>query len=248
MRAAQSLTCFLAVCLTLASEGSARADFIIDDFGEPEIVEVRVIDFLDPDPTLIQTPDPDIPGGERDILLDVIGTPGLSTFIGEIGGGSFIFNGSTPGTTAVIQYDGLDVDPEGPPGALINSEGLGGMDLTTFGGLFGLELLRIEGGITQFTDIEIEVHSSTSTATFSGAIADNTTASTFTAPFSAFSDPGVFTDVTSIEFRINPSGTGNVDFQLGTILVIVPEPSMIAMGAAILAGLLLQVLRRKKTA
>ncbi|MHC4179047.1 MAG: hypothetical protein ACYSWU_16155, partial [Planctomycetota bacterium] len=106
----KQIGCIVAACLIVCGLAPARADFIIDDFDAPNLanLEILVIDFLDPDPTIVQTPDVGILGGERDILLDVIGTPTPTSFVGEIGDGSFVFGGSSPGTAATIQYDGDD--------------------------------------------------------------------------------------------------------------------------------------------
>ena len=189
-RAAKHLDWMVVVVLFLfAFSLSARADFIVDDFSAPDPRIVPVVILLDPDPTLVETPDPGIGGGERDILVDVLGTPTPSSFIGEIGNGSFLFGSSSPGTTATIQYDGVDVDILGPPAQLVNSEGLGGVDLTFGNTLFGvgLDFLSLDGVPLQTTSVEIEVHSSTSTSTFVGAIPDAAGLARFYAPFSAFS-------------------------------------------------------------
>jgi len=246
------VACLLAVCLIFCVSVPARAEYIIDDFGAPDAanLEVRVIRWNDPDPSLVQTPSPPMPdtpilGGERDILLDVIGVSRLTSFVGGIGDGTFLFNSSSPGTAATIQYDGDDDDPDGPPAALTNFEGLGGLDLTLYGPAFELEFLSIDGGQAQSSDIEIEVHSSTSTALFLGTIDDSAGPTTYPAPFAAFSNLGVFSDVTSIEFRINPGGAHDVDFELDTIS-IVPEPSAMALSALGLACLLGFAWRRRK--
>ena len=238
-------TCLSAVCVILAGLAPARAEYIIDDFSEPGKVEVRVISWKHLDPTLVETPDPGVLGEERDILLDVIGVSRLTSFVGEIGDGTFLFNSSSPGTAATIQYDGDDDDPDGPPAALTNFEGLGGLDLTVYGPAFELEFLSIDGGQSQSSEIEIEVHSSTSTALFTGTIDDSAGPTTYPVPFAAFSDLGVFNDVTSIEFRINPGGAQDVDFELDTIS-IVPEPSAMALSALGLACLLGFAWRRRK--
>lgn len=246
-----------AVCLILAVPVSVQAaSLTIDDFSAPDEVTVPVIILLDPDPTLVETPDPQILGEERDILVDVIGTPSYSSFIGEIGEGSFIFGGSSPGTVATIQYDGDDDDTESVEqlGRLNNAEGLGGLDLTPYGLVFALDFLNADGGQQQSTGIEIEVHSSTNSVTYQGAIDDSGSPFTYSAPFADFrdasdlSDPSVFTDVASIEFRLNHNGADDVDFELDAISVV-PEPSTLAMLAAVgLLGLLIFVWQRRRQA
>lgn len=244
----KQFACLFAVCLILFGWVPARAEYIIDDFSAPDPAIVKGITLLgDPDPSVVETPEPPLPGtpilgGERDMLLNVIGVARPTSFVGEIGSGSFVFGGSSPGTAATIQYDG---DDPGDPPPLFNSEDLGGVDLTVHGDTFALEFLSIDGGQSQWTKIEIEVHSSTSTALFTGTIDDSAGPTTYPAPFAAFSNLGVFSDVTSIEFRINPSGAQDVDFELDTIS-IVPEPSAMALSALGLACLLGFAWRRRK--
>jgi len=243
------LTCLLVLCLVLFGVAPAGAEFIIDDFGAPVPPVVRVISLLDPDPSLVKTTDLGILGGERDVLLDVAGVPGFITFAGQIGAGTFIFGGSSPGTAATIQYDGLDADIVGPPAALVNAQGLGGVDLTAYGDRFALRFLGIDGGDAQVTDISITVHSPGGfSITLFDTIADSAGPSTYTSPpFASWVVAADPTNVSAIEFRLNYSGAADVDFELDKIS-IVPEPSAMALCAAGLACLLACVWRRRKQA
>ncbi len=233
------------VCAMIAGVSSAHADFIIDDFDAPETIRFPVIDGYDPDPTLVETDDAGIMGGQRDLLLDVIGSSNLVSFSGEIGGSRLQFNGSSPGATAILQYDGQDVDIEGPPAELVNSEMLGGIDLTAYSSGFRLDLGSIDGGGVQTTGIEIEVHSGTIIATFADVIADSDMPIVYDVPFASFTNPSVFGDVTSIKFRFNPSGADDVDFRVDKISVV-PEPSTLMLLATCAVGLV--ALRRKRRA
>jgi hypothetical protein len=235
------LTCFLVLCLMLFGVVPARAEFIIDDFSAPDNAVVRVINLLHADPSLVKTADPGILGGERDVLLDVMGVARQTSFVGEIGAGTFVFGGSSPGTAATMQYDGLDAD--GLPAALVNAQGLGGVDLTPYGNRFALSFLGIDGGGAQTTGILITVHAAGGgSESIWQWIADSAGPSTFTS--GAFPH-WALSNVSAIEFRINSLGAADVDFELDKIS-IVPEPSAMALCAAGLACLLACAWRRRK--
>ncbi len=243
----KQFACLFAVGVLLAGLAPARADFIIDDFSAPAVLVVPVIALLNPDPTIVQTPGAAILGGERDILLDVIGTPTPGSFIGEIGAGEFRFYGASPGTAATIQYDGSDADILGPPAVLVNSKGLGGVDLTAHGDRFALDFLSLDGGGSQFTEIWITVYSPGPTADLLvELIPDSAVPSTYTSPpFASWivtADPA---NVTAIEFSLNPIGIADVDFKLDTIS-IVPEPSTMVLCALGLACSMGYVCRRRR--
>lgn len=244
---AKLLTCLFAVCPILAGLVPARAEFIIDDFSAPAAVQVPVIALLNPDPTLIENVDAGILGGERDLLLDVIGAPKFSSFIGETGAGSFVYRGGSPGTAATLQYDGVDADVVGPPAALVNSHGLGGIDLTVYGDRFALDFLSLDGGNSQFTEIWITVFSPGGVSDLLvDLIPDSAVPFTYTsAPFLGWvvnADP---TNVTALDFGLNPIGIADVDFELDKIS-IVPEPSAIVLCGMGLVCLLGCAWRRRK--
>ena len=241
------LTCLLVLYLMLFGVAPASAEFIIDDFSAPVPPAVRVISLLDLDPSLVKTADLGILGGERDVLLDVVGVPRWTSFVGEIGAGTFVFGGSSPGTAATIQYDGPDADIVGPPAALINAQALGGVDLTVYGDKFALRFLGIDGGDAQVTGISITVHSPGGfSSTLLDVIPDSAGPSTYTSlPFAAWVITADPTNVSAIEFGLNPFGAADVDFELDKIS-IVPEPSAMALCAAGLACLLACAWRRRR--
>lgn len=220
--------------LAIAAAAPAGADLIVDDFGEVALA-TQVISLLNADPTLASVADPGILGGERDLLLDVMGAAGPVSYSGSVGQGTLAFNSSQPGTAATLQYDGIDADIFGPPAALVNSEGLAGYDFTASGSGLYLDFLSIDGGQAQTTGVQIEVHNGAATSVFAGTIADAGAPFRYTVPFAAFSDPTVFTNVTSLTLQINPSGATDVDFVLDQVGV--PEPGTLAflgLGLALL--------------
>ena len=201
---------------------------------------------MDGESALFKTADGDILGGQRDMLFDIIGsTTRLVGFSAEVNGGSLYYDGHTPGTAAILQYDGLDPDDTGSPPALINSEGLGGVDLTDNGQLF---LFALEfGSIDHPMDLEIDVHSGASSAIFSGTVPESVgTPLVFNVPFWDFTGDDVFGDATSIEFRFNPLGAEDIDFQLNSLVVTAPEPSTMLIWGIGLIGLACRFQRRRR--
>ena len=76
------------LAVLVAAQVGSNAAVVVDDFSTPEPMTAIVIDLLDPDPTLLETAGPPLAavGGERDVLIDVMGTPGLVSFSGTVGG------------------------------------------------------------------------------------------------------------------------------------------------------------------
>jgi len=220
---------------------SAQA-YTIDLFTSPRVV--TVIDLNDPDPTLVKVNHVDTLGGQRDLLLDVLGTPGAVSYAGTIGEGSFVFNSGSPGVAATLQYDGIDADVVGPPASLVNAEGLGGFDLTAGGtDRFNLDFTRIDGGDYQYTDIEIEVHNGADVALFVGTIPDSSIPIRYDVLFSSFTGiTSALSSATSLEIRFNPTSHSDVDFTM-TGSIGTPEPA--TMGLLALGGLAM-LKRRKK--
>jgi len=193
--------------------GVASADLIIDDFAAPNPMVTGLINAIDPDPTLLQTPAAGVLGGERDLLLDVLGTSVATSYVSAVGEGTFAYNcdASLPGTVATLQYDGVDADPAA---ALVNSEGLGGVDLTAHGNRLQLDFFSVTSAGGAGTGVQIEVHSGAQSATFAGTIPDNPATSRYVAPFADFAGPNVFASASSISVRLNPAGAADADGML----------------------------------
>lgn len=242
---ARTVAYLLVAGLCCATHPSAVADLLIDDFSMPGTPVALVMPSQDGETALVETADADILGGERDVLFDIIGTPTrLIGFSAEFNNNLLYYDGHSPGATAILQYDGLDADLTAPP-ELVLSEGLGGVDLTDGGSLFQFSIYF--ASVDHAMDIEIEVHSATGVATYMGTTsARPSTPTALHAPFRLFTGDDVFTEATSIEFRFNPTGVENIDFQLNAIAITAPEPSTIAIWGLGLTGVFGCAWRRRR--
>jgi hypothetical protein len=102
---------------------------------------------------------------------------------------------------------------------------------------FRIAFDRLDVGETQSAmDYEIMLNGNASLVR-GGAIAPSATPFSVTLPFSSFGAnwPTLLSNVSSIDFRFNPSGARNVDYEL-TSLQAVPEPSALALLAVGVCG------------
>jgi len=235
----------LVFAVVMVTANSVQA-YPVDLFTGLEVT--TVIDYIDPNPTLLKAANGDILGGERDLLLEVLGQPGRVSYSGTIGQKKFVFNSESPGVTATLQYDGFDADVAGPVASLDNAEGLGGIDLTAGGTVdgFKLDFDSIDGGHYSSTDIEIEIHNGTDVAQFVGTISDSSIPIRYDALFSNFTGAtSALSSATSVEIRFNTNGNPDVDFIM-TGSVGVPEPATVGMLA--FGGILVLWRKRRKAA
>ena len=256
-----------AVGLFASSAGTAHAaPIMIDDFDGPAPPSAGQTFFItgsngggDPSPYLLkQSQASGILGGQRDSLVNVIGTAQLGSALGVVGwdnsrnAGLFQINTTPgPGSAVILQYDGADADTPtapGTPAALVNGQGLGNVDLTS-GGTNNALVLRFAscdaaGGLT------INISATTAgggTSTYTGSVADHASAYDLLIPFSSFAHTGggVLTSISSITLVFNVTGVPNVDFALNSIAAV-PEPPAFALLAVGACGLLVCGWRRRK--
>lgn len=235
------------IAMLWVSQASA-VPITIDDFDLPNPANptgLWVINAQDPDPYINQAA---LVGtiAERDLKIDVIGTPNLISSIGTVGDDGIKTRlaqnaGSTDVVVTTVQYDGVDNPPVEAAGTdLVNSEGL--LEDLTAGGndALSIDWLTAEAGFGTTIQYSVEVHSmggGSATVTGSqGEDGDDSTIESAILPFASFA--GVdFSKVTSLEFRINDIGLSQaIDFQVDAIRAIatVPEPqsiSLLALGS-----------------
>lgn len=248
-------------CLLAISAGTARAATVmIDDFEGPTPGRTYFITGSsgggDPSPLLMkQSQASGILGGQRDSLVNVIGTAQLGSALGVVGwdaarnAGLFQINTTPgPGSAVALQYDGTDADAPGAPAQLTNGQGLGGFDLSSGGSNNVLKLTFAScdapGGLT----INISATSpGGGTSSFLTSVADHNSKYELLIPFSSFTHTGTgtLTSINSISFLFNVAGVPNVDFALDSIAAV-PEPSTCVLLAVGVCGLLASGWSRKR--
>ena len=206
---------------------------LVDNFGAPDPAHIYFIGAFDADPTHLEADSDAVLGGQRDVLIDVLGNANAISAAGSIGLygglGNFRFASARPASMAVLQYDGIDTDLAGPPAELVLGAFPEPIDLTG-GGLnsalrFDFGMLQVGDGLTDL-DIEILVTSSNGSATFTGFIPESASPSIYSVALADFNPAGSFsfTELTSLEIRLNQQGIEAVDFTIDMIIAENPDP------------------------
>ncbi|MDZ7615514.1 MAG: SpaA isopeptide-forming pilin-related protein, partial [Patescibacteria group bacterium] len=180
---------------------------VVDSFAEPDPEDIWVssASFVHVGSML---------GGERELLIEVLGTPGGSSTSGSVGtigaDGTLAFGtGGDPGTKAVLTYDGTLLIPL--------SEDLTGGGVNT---AFRLDMTMLQ--VAGHMDVTINLVGPEGSATFTGELPESASAKSHYIPFADFVASGTFSfeEVTSIQISFNPGGVPDVDFILDAISIM----------------------------
>jgi SdrD B-like domain len=196
----------------------------IDSFSDPDPAASWFISALNPNPYFRQDSGAGVLGGQRDLLINVLGAPNpisASGFVGTVSLNNGVFNLATatngPGTAATMQYDGTDVDTS----ALNNAHGLSA-DLTANGNNgIRLDFNFLQVGVGTTMNFTINATSpGGGTAVFNGVITQSPSGFSLFVPFSSFATAGTFTfaNVDSLQFTFNPTGVQDADFEINQIV------------------------------
>ncbi len=249
--------------VTLFFACGALADtIVIDDFSAPGPGEAFfTFDLTGPSlvpksPVLVETDGVDILGGQRDLLVEVDGPPSIISASGQVGADAGLLQVATfgqSGTTAFLQYDGVDGGDSEATG-LDDNLGLAGFDLTDGGENNRLEMafMGVDSGDSpsRTMGILITAVGAAGTSTATVAASDSLGLLVVVVPFSSFSDPSVLQSIDSLTFALNGDGapTANVDFTLDHIKsmpIPIPEPSTLIMLSGLAVCLFCMARRRR---
>ena len=199
---------------------------LIDDFAAPEAIEVLQIEDTHLNPTLLESSAAAILGGQRDLLVDVLGDATTVSAQVQIGGADGLkLASSSPGTLVALQYDGLDTDPA--DALSVGNTFDTPIDLTGGGTNTGLridfDVLEAGIGATEM-DFRVLATSLGGSAELSDMLPESADHSYFL-PFKSFAATGTFSfaELTSLQFMFNENGTEDVDFTINAILAENPD-------------------------
>jgi hypothetical protein len=241
------LVAFVLGMQTMPARGTIIA---IDHFNSPNPAQFFILGTGSNPSTAMSYDSPDIIGGQRDTLVNVVGQGTPTSVVGIVGHDQSYgidalqvgTNGLSP-TVVTLLYSGLGT--QGTASALVNAHALAlglGIDLSGGGtnDRFKLHFFSSDARPTVGLDVAVTITSPNgklSTATVDAP--NSTTGFDLNIPFSKLVGNADVTHVDSIKFVFNGvRKTANVDYEV-QLLAVVPEPGgamLIATGMAVVGG------------
>jgi len=248
------IAALLTSCLFFAVLQQVEAGtIVIDDFSAPDDPAMLSLSGGQVGGLLFKQTEPSVLGGERDVLLELLGGSSASTATMLIGGGYLDLSTGSFGSTLSLQYDGFGPGDDDTSQALFNNMGLD-VDLTDGGEnqFFQLDFASLDAGPgMDAIEMVIEVTSASGTAIFMGLLEEAVSPTSYLFDFDDFQTTGMFNwqNVTGMNFVLNADGQEAVDLMLDGISVVVAEPSAALLafpGCAATALIGLRRFRRRR--
>ncbi len=232
--------------------GTAQATLIsIDDFSQPTTAQFFLVPPGNNSSTELSQVSSGAIGGQRDLLLHVVGQAAINSATGLVGHDASFpapmnalqvgTNGIAP-TVVTLQYSGLN--NQNTSASLVNTHalgGTGGMDITGAGSndRFRLLFFSSDAQPTTGLDVAITVTGSGGSSTATSTIQNSTASFNLDVPFAQFIGNAALNHVDSISVTFNGAKlTPNIDFEIGGIIAV-PEPAScltIAIGGVLIGA------------
>lgn len=175
-------------------------------------------------------------GGERDVLVEVQGTPAPQSAQFMLGvdeasfpsGVFYVATAGSPASVATLQYDGEDDDDASLSNAQLLDFAL------PAGGGFAIDFISIDSpGSPQGLKVDIHLTSiGGGTASFNDFAPETASPSTFSAPLASFLKSAEFDSahISSVTFVFNGAMLADADFTIDNLRAV-PEPAALSLAA-----------------
>jgi len=235
----------LALALLFGGPLNVASAAVLDSFSFPAGTNFLPAARGGPNPVSVNHVDGSILGGARTFYAQVGPLPdaaGGGTFLLTYGGGNLDFNSSgANGTLLTISYGT----------AAAGGVALG--NLTALGTGFQFDFAFLDTISPTDPPMQFDISANGGASTYTGFLGVNPSPFSIFVPFASFSNPGIFSNVSSLVFTFNTTQVQAADFAFlpGGINITqeIPEPaSLLLWGFAAVSGGVLAYRRRQRAA